>query len=472
MKKLKINKRSLKYGSYAIVSTIVVISLIIIFNALTGLDVVRNRLRFDITKNKMFSLSEQSLDILKELDKDVEVFILTEEKNFQYPPIIEMLNQYNVKSNGKITTRFVDVEKDPRFIERELDPEQVKGIKSGSIVVKSGEKNMVISQSDMIEYDYTYGMPQASGLKIEQAFTSAIKNVTADVTPVVYFVKGHGEYIIDDHLNELKTAITANSYEVKELSLANGIPDDAAVLFFVAPKTDLLPDEMEHLLGYMENGGDAIFLMDVQQSSIELTNFNSVLERYNLTVNNDLVLELDQTSYLQDFTIIIPKVNETDVSSSLDPYSLSLYLPQCRSIGILQAEKQWITVKPLFATSEKSQSQNILTGEIKIGPFFIGALSEYEGINVSRVALIGNAQFISDNWMSYRNDNGKRYVLSMLNWMQDQDSSVYIPSKSLASRPIQLTAQSRYIAFISLTFLLPLIIIGFGIFVWIRRKHL
>ena len=192
MKKLKINKRSLKYGSYAIVSTIVVISLIIIFNALTGLDVVRNRLRFDITKNKMFSLSEQSLDILKELDKDVEVFILTEEKNFQYPPIIEMLNQYNVKSNGKITTRFVDVEKDPRFIERELDPEQVKGIKSGSIVVKSGEKNMVISQSDMIEYDYTYGMPQASGLKIEQAFTSAIKNVTADVTPVVYFVKGHG----------------------------------------------------------------------------------------------------------------------------------------------------------------------------------------------------------------------------------------------------------------------------------------
>ena len=222
----------------------------------------------------------------------------------------------------------------------------------------------------------------------------------------------------------------------------------------------------------MENGGDAIFLMDVQQSSIELTNFNSVLERYNLTVNNDLVLELDQTSYLQDFTIIIPKVNETDVSSSLDPYSLSLYLPQCRSIGILQAEKQWITVKPLFATSEKSQSQNILTGEIKIGPFFIGALSEYEGINVSRVALIGNAQFISDNWMSYRNDNGKRYVLSMLNWMQDQDSSVYIPSKSLASRPIQLTAQSRYIAFISLTFLLPLIIIGFGIFVWIRRKHL
>jgi len=472
MKKIAINKKTLKYGSYALVSTVVVIAIIIIFNALAGLDVVRNRLRFDVTKNKMFSLSEQSINILKELDKEVEVLILTEEKDFNYPEITEMLIQYNVKSNGKVTTRFVDVEKDPLFIERELDPEQVKGIKSGSIVVKCGSKNMVISQSDMIEYNYSYGMPQASGLKIEQAFTSAIKNVTAEFTPVVYFVQGHGEYVMDDYLNELKAAITANSYEVKELSLGNGVPDDAAVLAFISPKNDLLPDEMEKLLSYLENGGDAIFLMDVQQSSTELTNFNTVLERYNLKVNNDLILELDQSSYLQDFTIIIPKIFETAVSTNLDPYSQALYLPQCRSIEILQAEKQWITTKPLFITSAKSQSQDIVSGEIKIGPFLLGAISEYEGYKTSRVALVGNAQFVSDDWMNYRNDNGKRYIMSMLNWMQDQEGSVYIPSKSLASKAIQLTNQSRYIAFISLTFLLPLTIIGFGIFVWIRRKHL
>lgn len=140
MKKLGINKKSLKYGSYALLSTVLVISLIIIFNALAGLDIVRNRLRFDITKNKMFSLSEQSLNILKELDKDVEVIILTEEKNFNVPEITEMLIQYNVKSNGKVTTRFVDVEKDPLFIERELDPEQVKGISKGSIRLNQGKR--------------------------------------------------------------------------------------------------------------------------------------------------------------------------------------------------------------------------------------------------------------------------------------------------------------------------------------------
>lgn len=473
MKKFKINKKSLRFGSYAFVSTIVVVAIIVIFNALMGLDFVRNRVRFDITKNKMFSLSEESINILDKLDKDVEIIILTDEKDFQYPEITEILNQYNVKSNGKVSRRFVDIEKDPGFIERELDPEQVKGINSGSIVVKSGEKNMVVSESDMVEYDYSYyGIPQVSGLKVEHAFTSAINNVTADYTPVVYFAQGHGEYAVDEHMKELKSTITANGYEVRELSLGNTVPEDASVILFVSPTTDLLADEMENLITYLEKGGNAIFLMDVQRSSNELTNFNSVFGRYNLAVNNDLILEGDQLSYYEDFNIIIPTPLDTEVTTKLDPAFLRLYMPNCRSISILQAEKDWITTKPLLVTSDKSISKNILTHEENRGPFILGALSENKGSGVSRVALIGNAQFVSDNWMNHANDNGKRYIMSALNWMQEQDDSVYIPSKSLRSQPIQLTAQSRFVSFISLSFLLPLLIIGFGIFVWIRRKHL
>ncbi|NLM74267.1 MAG: GldG family protein [Clostridiaceae bacterium] len=473
MKKLRINKKSLKFGSYAFASTIVVLAIIVIFNALIGLDVVRNRVRFDITKNRIFSLSEESINILENLDKNVEIIILTEEKNYQYPEVTEILNQYNIKSNGKVTRRFVDIEKDPGFVERELDPEQVKGIKSGSIVVKCGGKNIVVSESDMIEYDYSYyGIPQVSGLKIEHAFTSAINNVTADFTPVAYFAQGHGEFGLDEQLKGLKATITANGYEVKELFLGNEVPEDASVIIFASPKTDLLADEMENLMKYLENGGHAIFLMDVQQTSSEMTNFNTVLGEYNLALNNDLIFEGDQLSYYQDFKIIIPTPLETEVTTKLDPAFLRLYMPSCRSVSVLQAEKDWVTVNPMLMTSERSIGRHILTGEEVRGPFILGAISENRSTGISRIALIGNAQFISDDWMNYSNDNGKRYIMSALNWMQDQDGSVYIPSKSLSSQPIQLTAQSRFISFISLSFLFPLVIIGFGIFVWIRRKNL
>lgn len=472
IKMKKINNRSLRYGSYAFIATAIMIAIIVVFNALLGLDAVRDRLRFDITKNQLFSLSEPSITMLGDLDQDIEVIILTDEKYYQGSEILEVLKQYNIKSNGKVKTRFVDVEKDPTFVEREIDPNQVKGISEGSIVVKSGKNSKVVSQNDMVEYDYSSYNSYPVALKIEQSFTSAIKSVTAEFTPVIYFSTGHGELSSEKDLSELRSTITANNYEVKEISLANAIPEDANIIFFASPKTDLLAKELENLLGFMEKGGNAVFLMDVQNTAQELPNFDLVFERYSLALNNDYVLEGDQNWYLNEFNVIIPQPNENDVTTNLDPNSLFMYMPNCRSVSIKQAAKQWITTQPLFMTSGKSQSTSLITGDTAAGPFLLGALSENQGTVASKIALIGNATFITDTWMKNTNYNGARYILSTLNWMQNMDDSIIVPSKSLMSEPVNLSASTKFIAFIVLSFLLPLAIIGLGLFVWIRRKHL
>ena len=147
-------------------------------------------------------------------------------------------------------------------------------------------------------------------------------------------------------------------------------------------------------------------------------------------------------------------------------------MPNCRSVGIEQAAKEWINTQPLFMTSDKSQSTNLLTGDTTMGPFLLGALSEHQGTASSKIALIGNATFITDNWMQNTGYNGVRYILSTLNWMQDKTDSIIVSSKSLLSEPVNLSESTKFIAFIVLTFLLPLAIIGLGVFVWIRRKHL
>ena len=466
----KINIRSLKYGSYALISTVVLIAVIIMINAILGLNVIRDRTRFDITRNKLFSLSDATVGMLDDLDKEVEIIILTDEKYYYGSDILEVLKQYNLKSNGKVKTRFVDVEKDPTFVEREIDPNQVKGISQGSIVVKSGKNSKVVSEDDMLEYDYTTYTTYPVAVKIEQVFSSAIKSVTSDHTPVTYFVTGHGE--MTANLSELKGAIMANNYEVKELSLSNPVPEDAAVIFFVSPKTDLLPKELDNLLAFMEKGGDAIFLMDVQETDKGLPNFDTVFERYSLALNDDLVLEGDQNWYLDDFTIIIPQPNDNEVTMNLDPKSMFIYMPNCRSVSIKQLSREEILAQPLFMTSDKAQSTRLDTGDITMGPFLLGALSEYQGTESSKIALIGNASFITDGWMQNVNYNGVRYILSTLNWMQDKADSIIVPSKSLLSEPVQLSESSRFISFIALSFILPLAIIGFGMFVWIRRKHL
>ena len=251
-------------------------------------------------------------------------------------------------------------------------------------MVKSGKNSKVVSQNDMIEYDYSTYTTYPVGIKIEQVFSSAIKSVTSDYTPVIYFATGHGE--VTTNLFELKSTITANNYEIEELSLSNPVPEDATTIFFVSPKTDLLAKELENLLAFMEKGGDAIFLMDVQNTAEEMPNFDTVFERYSLALNNDLVLEGDQNWYLNEFTVIIPQPNENDVTMNLDPGSLFVYMPNCRSVSIKQVAKDWIETQPLFMTSDKAQSTSLVTGEIALGPFLLGALSEYQGTSSSKIS--------------------------------------------------------------------------------------
>ena len=47
-----------------------------------------------------------------------------------------------------------------------------------------------------------------------------------------------------------------------------------------------------------------------------------------------------------------------------------------------------------------------------------------------------------------------------------------ILAKSLAQPPLNMSQQSRIFVFILLIAVIPLIIIGAGLFVWIRRKNL
>ena len=63
---------------------------------------------------------------------------MTEEKYYQGSEILEVLKQYEIKSNGKVTTRFVDVEK-IRHLLKEIDPNQVKGISKEVLWLNPGK---------------------------------------------------------------------------------------------------------------------------------------------------------------------------------------------------------------------------------------------------------------------------------------------------------------------------------------------
>jgi hypothetical protein len=472
------NARTMRYGSYALVVTIIAMALLVGVNAILGLDAVRTPLRLDITKNKLFSIGEQTTGVLSGLQKDVAFIVLMPEEDFGSVMLKEIFKQYEVKSNGRVTLRFVDTVKDPQFVKRELDPETITGIGIGDLVVKSGSKVRLIDSAELqdTQYDYQTGQTYSNGLLIEQTFTSAILNVTSDVTPVVYFLTGHGEEDVTGQLSTLKGTLDFNNYEARSLTLTEAVPEDAAVIIMANPKTDLLGAETALLNDWLRNkGGDLIVFADANSEAPDLTNLNSVLEYYNLKLNSDLILEGNPQNYLDQQNIVIPRVSANEITTELDPNSVMLFLPNSRTVEILSNTKEWLESFPIFQTSAEAVRLDAASGfQTPIpGSFLMGAATISKGgMDLSKVVVIGNATFVTNDGMTGTTDNGKRYLLTMVNWMQDKTNEIIIPAKDNSVPTLSMTEQSKFFVFVFMAALLPLLIIGAGIFVWMRRKHL
>lgn len=475
------NRKSFKYGSYAVLLTVIVVAVTVLVNAILGFASIRPKLKIDVTKEKMYTIGDKTKEVLSKLEKDVEIIVLTAENKYDVDILKKTFEQYQANGNGKITIRYVDLDKDPRFITRELDPEKVTGIAEGDIVVKCGDRIKLIQQSEMVESSYDEsGYSQTTGLKIEQAFTSAISNVTSASTPVVYFVTGHGEAAMSSALTQLTGTLDVNNYEVKETNLLEGVPEDAAALVFVEPQQDLLAAEMDTLLAWTDKGGDLIVMLGAQpEGSVDYANFNKVLEKYNLALQNDLVIEDSQSNYVSDKQILIPYLLQNDVTTALDQESLRILLPTSRSVAELGNTKEWVKTSPIFQTSDQSYRLTAESGyqSAEQGPMYLGWICEYTGgTNASKAVVIGNSNMITDSWLdqaaSYDNGNGKRYFVAMLNWMQDSQSDIYIPAKSTESAALTMSELQKSIVRLLVSIIIPLAFVGSGIFVWMRRRHL
>ncbi|NLH95778.1 MAG: hypothetical protein GX477_00325, partial [Clostridiaceae bacterium] len=129
-----LNKRTLKYGTNAAIITAAVIVLAIMLNLIIGmLD-----LRLDLTPNKLFSLSETTVDILNELDKDVEIIGLFDDgtiaSDSEYKQVTDLLSLYD--KYPRVTVRYVDPDRNPGII-NQLDPEDTLDLGKKDFVVRS-----------------------------------------------------------------------------------------------------------------------------------------------------------------------------------------------------------------------------------------------------------------------------------------------------------------------------------------------
>lgn len=274
----------LKNGSFSLAVTAIVLAIIVVINLIIG-QLPSKLLNWDLSETGIFSVSDTSKELLKDLDKDVTVEVVTETGNID-SRIEKFISIYGDLSS-KLKVSYVDPVLHPEILTK-------YGISANSVVVSCEEtgKNQVISFSDIIvsQQNY-YGYSSESEFDAEGQLTSAVAAVTSDNDKKIYMLRGHGESAISQELGEL---LTKNSMTTSNLNLLEtaSVPDDCDLLIINNPTSDLGTDEYTELHNYLYQGGNVLLLRGVTDK--ELTNFNELMEDYGMTMVNSYIGDRDR----------------------------------------------------------------------------------------------------------------------------------------------------------------------------------
>jgi len=475
LKKLT-KSRNLKYGSNSVILVVVVIALAVVLNMVIGL----TGLKVDLTPNKLFSLGDTSKGILKDLNKDVTIYGFFDEGTVnsggQYKEVLDLLNQYT--KNPHIKLEIQDPDKNPGFVKK-VDPDNIEKPVKNDFIVKCGTKMKLLTSDDLFEttVDQQTYQTVVTGSTAESAFTGAIKFVSADNTPTVYFITGHQELSIDTDYTNVKKYIEMNNFAVSTLNLLTSatVPADATMVVMAAPKADITEKERLMLEDYFSIGGKAIFMFDSLSNGPTFTEFNKLISKYNLVLNNDKIKENDANRHIptDPYTILL------DVpSNAIIPQSFQMVLANSRSIKQLSNQKQYVTITSLAQTGPQSVGEQIdpTAGTNSTGPLDVATAIDYTGgTKEVKIIVMGNASFIADSseatYGSYY-QNSMYFFLYSLNWIQGGLDKNLVAPKEYATSNLTISGSQATATGLGLVVVLPLIIFGIGTYVFIRRRHL
>ena len=468
-------KLTLKYGINTGIAIILIIGIIVFIEAIS----FKHHHLFDLTASKRYTLSDQSIKVLKSLEKDVKVIgFFNEAQRGEQEAFNDLLDQY-VYQSPKFSYEFVDPDKNPGKAKRH----QITSY--GTTIVESDDKEEKIFDTR------------------EEKLTNAILKVTRKGKKVIYFSKGHGEKNIAD-INEqgysfAKKAIEDSNYEIKELVLPATltIPEDSDLFIIAGPQKPILNTEMETLKKYIDDGGKVFFMIDPGTAS-ELVSF---LEKYGISLKDDIVV--DEMSRIFGVDPSMPVITKYGDHPIVKDFSIATFFPLTRSVDMTVNPVNGIKLTSLLKSSPNSWAETdmarLKSGEALFeegkdvkGPISIGIVaslnekeeperlghgfgpkedkSEDDEKKEGRIVVIGDSDFASNSRINILGNSD--FFLNIINWLLEEEDLISIRPKQSIGRVFTLSKVHQKMIFWIPLVLMPGLSILVGVAVYKKRKNM
>ncbi|MGE0393271.1 MAG: GldG family protein [Vicinamibacterales bacterium] len=470
-------RRQARYGALASVSVLIVLGLLVAVNYLSA----RQNKRWDLTENQLYSLSDQTVKLLKGLDGPLKFVVFDRGDSLdRYKPV---LTEYGYHSSN-VSTEYVDADKKP---------------------VQAKQYNVETYGTIVLEYK---GRSERATSASEQELGNALVKVITGEKKKVYFVQGHGE---KDFASSARTgystvadALGKDNYGVEALVLpqVQDVPADASVVVIAGPTADFLQQEVEMLSRYLNRGGHLLALLDPpEKADAEMPLLESLLTAWSLLPGRDVVVDISGMGRLFGTDDASMPVAATYPPHPItEQFRMLTAFPMARSVTpgpagartaraiIETSPRSWAEtdVKELLASGKVAMEtdKGDRTGPIAIGAAVAAVAPDAEKADAAkagaaktdddakkpetRVALIGDSDFAANAYLGIQGN--KDLFVNAVNWLAQQENLISIRPKDASDRRVTLTSgQQSGIFWLSLL-LLPALALGAGVMTWARRK--
>ncbi|MBT8763828.1 GldG family protein [Desulfohalobiaceae bacterium Ax17] len=431
---------------------------------LVGLNVLANKadLQYDTTKNKRYSLSKQTVKVLKHLERPVKVLCFYRPGEAERKNLEDLLKLY-AKESANFSFEFVDPDRSP-FRAKEFKVRQ-----TGEVILLSENRQEKILFPD------------------EEKLTNGLIRVSNPEKAKFYFVQGHGEVPFsgfgEKSITQLKDVLKNQGVELEKLLLAREkkVPEDASALVIIGPQKDFLKHELALLTDYLNTGGRLFLALNAETE----TNLDLWIKD-NLHLKRLSGLILDPMSKLIVGDYLSPLVQDYPYHKITEDFNLMTIFPTCTAFEEEAEAQAKYQIIPLGRSTGSAWLETDLVslkkGQARFdpgkdiqGPLWLAVVYENEfqekdsnATLKSRVVVFGDNDFLTNQFIGL--SGNMDLARNSLNWLREKEDTLAISKPKLANSLLFLNVwQQRLITWVPLV-VLPLLCVLMAVYVGMKRR--
>ncbi|HEY8118174.1 MAG TPA: GldG family protein [Methylophilaceae bacterium] len=453
--------RKLRFQLFMQNSFFVLLFLVLIF--LLGYLSHEYRYSRDITQSNHNTLTEGSINVLKQMKSPVNITVFASQDNVANGEtfrkgVADFMSRYR-RTKPDINVTFVSPAEQPKMA-------QDAGIKEEGELVVEYEK-----RTEHLIPPYA-----------EQEMTNLLVRLSRTSQRTVMYLDGHGERnllgVKNHDIGEFGKQLESKGFKFAnpDLTIAQGVPTNGAMLVIASPQVDVSDVEAKKIKAYLEGGGNLLWLLDDEN----LHGLKSVAEYLGLKVTPGMVLDSSSAQYGADRKVAFASAYGDHAITK--NFMLRTLFPEARKVDaqgtddngwkvsnlVYVAPNGWLETGKLDGKETFDEKKDI-KGPINIAV----ALERIYGKKGQRVVVVGNGNFLSNTFIT--NGGNLDLGVNIVNWLAGDDRLITIQPKPLKDINVIIPsgAANVFIAwtvFHGYEFFIPLGLLIAGVVIWWRRR--